>query len=45
MVPVMLQRMLELPGDVRQRYDTSSLTVVAASGSALPGDLSDRWMK
>ncbi|HMS75419.1 AMP-binding protein [Gordonia sp. (in: high G+C Gram-positive bacteria)] len=43
-VPVMLQRMLELPGDVRQRYDTSSLTVVAASGSALPGDLSDRWM-
>ena len=42
-VPVMLQRM-ELPGDVRQRYDTSSLTVVAASGSAPPGDLSDRWM-
>ena len=43
-VPVMLQRILELPEDVRSRYDTSSLRVVAASGSALPGDLASRWM-
>jgi fatty-acyl-CoA synthase len=43
-VPVMLQRILELPPEVRSRYDTSSLRVVAASGSALPGDLAVRWM-
>lgn len=43
-VPVMLQRILELPEPVRARYDTSSLTVVSASGSALPGDLANRWM-
>jgi acyl-CoA synthetase (AMP-forming)/AMP-acid ligase II len=29
---------------VLQRYDLSKLRVVAVSGSALPGDLSDRWM-
>jgi acyl-CoA synthetase (AMP-forming)/AMP-acid ligase II len=43
-VPVMLQRILELPADRRQRYDTSSLRVVAASGSNLPGELADRFM-
>jgi fatty-acyl-CoA synthase len=43
-VPVMLQRILDLPPEVRARYDTSSLRVVAASGSALPGDLAVRWM-
>jgi acyl-CoA synthetase (AMP-forming)/AMP-acid ligase II/uncharacterized membrane protein len=43
-VPVMLQRILELPEDVRSRYDTGSLRVVCASGSALPGDLANRWM-
>ena len=43
-VPVMLSRILELPAETRARYDTSSLTVVAVSGSALPGGLSDRWM-
>lgn len=43
-VPVMLQRMLDLPDDVRGRYDTSSLEVVASSGSALPGPLAQRWM-
>jgi fatty-acyl-CoA synthase len=43
-VPVMLQRILDLPSDVRSGHDTSTLTVVSASGSALPGDLSDRWM-
>ncbi|WP_354698462.1 2-succinylbenzoate--CoA ligase [Paraconexibacter sp. AEG42_29] len=43
-VPVMLARILDLPGEVRDRYDISSLKVVAASGSALPGDLAARWM-
>jgi fatty-acyl-CoA synthase len=43
-VPVMLQRILELPDDVRQRYDTSSLKVIAASGSALTGKLATRVM-
>ncbi|MGN6608312.1 MAG: AMP-binding protein [Jatrophihabitans sp.] len=43
-VPVMLQRILALPDDVRAKYDTSSLVAVAASGSALPGELATRWM-
>jgi fatty-acyl-CoA synthase len=43
-VPVMMQRMLELPEQTRKRYDTSSLKVVAVSGSALPGELSARFM-
>ncbi|MEY2399122.1 MAG: hypothetical protein QOJ00_2296 [Actinomycetota bacterium] len=43
-VPVMLQRILDLPEDVRHRYDTSSLELVASSGSALPGPLANRWM-
>jgi acyl-CoA synthetase (AMP-forming)/AMP-acid ligase II len=43
-VPVMMQRMLELPEEVRSKYDLSSLKVVAASGSALPGDLAIEWM-
>jgi acyl-coenzyme A synthetase/AMP-(fatty) acid ligase len=41
---VMMQRIMELPEDTRRRYDVSSLKVVAASGSALPGDLATRWM-
>jgi acyl-CoA synthetase (AMP-forming)/AMP-acid ligase II len=43
-VPVMLLRLLELPADVRTRYDTSSLRFVPLSGSALPGDLATRFM-
>ncbi|MDQ6746644.1 MAG: AMP-binding protein [Candidatus Dormibacteraeota bacterium] len=43
-VPVMMQRILELPTRTRRKYDTSSLRVVAASGSALPGELSTNWM-
>jgi acyl-CoA synthetase (AMP-forming)/AMP-acid ligase II len=43
-VPVMMQRILELPEEVRAKYDLSSLEVVAASGSALPGDLAIQWM-
>jgi fatty-acyl-CoA synthase len=43
-VPVMLQRMLELDSERRRRHDTSSLQVIAASGSALPGPLAQRVM-
>jgi acyl-CoA synthetase (AMP-forming)/AMP-acid ligase II len=43
-VPVMLRRILELPESTRRRYDTSSLRVVAVSGSALDGDLATRFM-
>jgi acyl-CoA synthetase (AMP-forming)/AMP-acid ligase II len=43
-VPVMMQRVLELPAETLARYDLSSLKVVAASGSALPGDLATDWM-
>lgn len=43
-VPAMLHAMVELPAATRRRYDTSSLQVVASSGSALPGDLATRFM-
>jgi acyl-CoA synthetase (AMP-forming)/AMP-acid ligase II len=43
-VPVMMQRILELPAEVRRRYDLSHLEVTAASGSALPGELAHKWM-
>jgi fatty-acyl-CoA synthase len=38
-VPVMLTRILELGPEVIARYDTSSLRIIAVSGSALPGEL------
>lgn len=41
-VPTMLQRILDLGPDVLARYDTSSLTVVFAAGSALSPDLCKR---
>ncbi|HEX2232240.1 MAG TPA: AMP-binding protein [Thermoleophilaceae bacterium] len=43
-VPVMLQRILELDEDARKKYDTASLRVVAASGGAMPGELAEKWM-
>jgi acyl-CoA synthetase (AMP-forming)/AMP-acid ligase II len=43
-VPVMLQRILELPIETIQKYDVSALRVIAASGSALPGELATRAM-
>ncbi|MFY9616283.1 MAG: AMP-binding protein [Candidatus Dormiibacterota bacterium] len=43
-VPVMLQRIMELPEAVRHKYDTASLRVVAVSGSALPGELATTFM-
>jgi fatty-acyl-CoA synthase len=43
-VPVMLQRILELGPELVGRYDTGSLRVIAASGSALPGELATKIM-
>src|SRR5437763_3848365 len=43
-VPVMLQRILELPRETIAHYDMSSLKVIAASGSVLPGELATRTM-
>jgi acyl-CoA synthetase (AMP-forming)/AMP-acid ligase II/uncharacterized membrane protein len=44
MVPVMVQRIMALPEETRRKYDTSSLTSVALSGSALPGELAIKFM-
>jgi acyl-CoA synthetase (AMP-forming)/AMP-acid ligase II len=43
-VPVMLQRILELPAETIEKYDLSALRVVAASGSALPGEMAIKLM-
>ena len=43
-VPVMLQRLLDLPDEVKRKYNVSSLRAVAASGSALPGQLATEFM-
>ena len=43
-VPVMLQRILELPEDVIRKYDLRKLRIIAASGSALPGELATKTM-
>jgi acyl-CoA synthetase (AMP-forming)/AMP-acid ligase II len=43
-VPVMLQRILELGPTAVRRYDTGSLRVIATSGSALPGALATKVM-
>ncbi len=43
-IPVMLQRMLNLPQDTLDAHPLAHLEVTAASGSALPGDLATTWM-
>ncbi len=43
-IPVMLQRILALPEETLAAHDLSRVKVVAASGSALPGDLALDWM-
>ncbi len=43
-VPVMIQRILDLPVETLERYRLPSLRVVAVSGSALPGELATKWM-
>ena len=43
-IPVMLQRIMALPEETLASYDLSRVKVVAASGSALPGNLALAWM-
>ena len=43
-VPVMLQRMVDLPEAALAGVDLSRLRIIAASGSALPGELAIRAM-
>ncbi len=43
-VPVMLQRILDLPPETIAKHDLHALRVVALSGSALPGELATRAM-
>ncbi|MBE8516245.1 acyl-CoA synthetase [Amycolatopsis sp. H6(2020)] len=42
LVPTMLQRIVDLPKDVRQKYDTSALRIIFVAGSALSPDLGNR---
>ncbi len=44
LVPVMLQRIMELDPETIAEYDLSALRVIALSGSALPGELAIRAM-
>ncbi|MDQ2676994.1 MAG: AMP-binding protein, partial [Actinomycetota bacterium] len=43
-VPVMMQRILQLDKETIDKYDLSSLKATCASGSALPGELATEWM-
>ncbi|HEV8562906.1 MAG TPA: AMP-binding protein [Actinophytocola sp.] len=43
-VPIMLQRILDVPDRVRGQFRTKSLRVVASSGSALPGPFVTAFM-
>jgi fatty-acyl-CoA synthase len=43
-VPVMIQRILQLPDETLRSYDLSSLRITSLSGSALPGELAVEWM-
>jgi fatty-acyl-CoA synthase len=42
LVPTMLQRIVDLPKEVRQKYDTASLRIIFVAGSALSPDLGNR---
>lgn len=44
-VPTMLQRIVDLEPETRTRYDTSSLRIVFAAGSALSPDLGNRTQR
>jgi len=44
-VPVMMQRIMELPEETLKKYELPDLRVTAASGSALPGELATKWME
>jgi fatty-acyl-CoA synthase len=44
LVPVMLQRILDLGPETIARYDLSALKIIALSGSSLPGEMATRAM-
>jgi len=44
MVPTMLHRLLDVPAEVRARYDTRSLRVVFSGGAPLSGPLANDFM-
>ena len=44
MVPVMVQRILQLPDETLDRYSLPGLRITSLSGSALPGELAIEWM-
>jgi fatty-acyl-CoA synthase len=44
-VPIMLQRILELPRRRLRMFDTSSLRIVVCGGAQLPGELAQRFME
>jgi acyl-CoA synthetase (AMP-forming)/AMP-acid ligase II len=44
LVPVMLQRILDLGPETISRYDLSALKIISLSGSALPGEMATRAM-
>jgi fatty-acyl-CoA synthase len=44
MVPVMAQRILQLPEAERRAHDCSALRIVSFGGSAIPGDMAVRFM-
>jgi acyl-CoA synthetase (AMP-forming)/AMP-acid ligase II len=43
-VPVMIQRILTLPGETLDKYSLPTLKITSLSGSALPGELAIEWM-
>jgi acyl-CoA synthetase (AMP-forming)/AMP-acid ligase II len=43
-VPVMMQRILQLPDETLDRYSLRDLRITAVSGSSLPGELAIAWM-
>ena len=43
-IPVMLQRIMRLDQEILDKHDLSTIKCVAASGSALSGDLATTWM-
>jgi fatty-acyl-CoA synthase len=43
-VPVMMQRIMELPKETLDEYELPNLRVTGASGSVLPGELANKWM-
>ncbi|WP_433336359.1 AMP-binding protein [Spirillospora sp. CA-294931] len=43
-VPIMAQRIMDLPEELRARHDASGLRLTVLSGAALPGTLATRFM-